>query len=105
MSIPTTSPASLTLQELHARVKNLDSEVLLLRSQLEEQSWRMAQLVLENTALKSEVGAHGSAAPAPRRPKRTASAIVSREELEYALSMGRGASRPQRTNTSIPKPD
>jgi len=94
MSSPSAPLPSLTASELHARVQRLDSDILLLRAQLEEQSWRMAQLVLENAALKSELGGGVSANGAPRRAKRNPSAIVSREELEYALSMGRGAASP-----------
>ena len=94
MSNPSASPLTLTVPELQARVQSLDSEILLLRAQLEEQSWRMAQLVLENAALKSDAGVGLLAHAQPRTPKRNTSAVVSREELEYALSMGRGALTP-----------
>jgi hypothetical protein len=94
MSNTSASPLTLTAPELQARVQSLDSEILLLRAQLEEQSWRMAQLVLENTALKADMGATLPANTQPRKFKRNPSAIVSREELEYALSMGRGHANP-----------
>ncbi len=94
MSTTSAPSATLTASELHARVQSLDGEILLLRAQLEEQSWRMAQLVLENAALKSELGGGLPANGAPRRARRNPSAIVSNEELEYALRMGRGAASP-----------
>ena len=94
MSSPSASPTAQTVSELQARLQSLDSEIVLLRAQLEEQSWRMAQLVLENAALKSEAGVGLSTGAAPRRVTRTTSAIVSREEMEYALSMGRSQSTP-----------
>lgn len=94
MSSSSASPPALTASELHARLQSLDSEILLLRTQLEEQSWRMAQLVLENAALKSEAGVGLPGAAAQRKPRRTTSAIVSREEMEYAISMGRSPAPP-----------
>lgn len=92
MSSSPASHSALTISELQARLQSLDSEIVLLRAQLEEQSWRMAQLVLENAALKSEAGVGLPAGATPRKVKRTTSAIVSREEMEYALSMGRSQS-------------
>lgn len=89
MSIPSAPPLSLTEAELRARAASLDGEIKLLRAQLEEQSWRMAQLVLENAALKSELGANAVANPAPRKTGRNPYAVVSREEMEFALKMGR----------------
>ena len=88
------SSASSPMDELHERLHSLDSEVALLRTQLEEQSWRMAQLVLENAALKAQLGAGSAANETPRRVTRNRAAIVSREEVEFALSMGRGAALP-----------
>lgn len=92
MSISSGSPLAATVNELHTRIQNLDNEILMLRSQLEQQSWRMAQLVLENTALKNELGADATAKDAPRPVKRNRAAVVSSEEMEFALSMGRGLS-------------
>jgi len=89
MSIPSQPPLSLTEAELRLRVAGLDSEIRLLRAQLEEQSWRMAQLVLENAALKNELGANALANPAPRKTGRNPYAVISREEMEFALKMGR----------------
>ena len=94
MSNTSASHLTLTAPELQARVQSLDSEILLLRAQLEEQSWRMAQLVLENAALKADAVATTPANTLPRKPKRNPAAIVSREEVEYALSMGRGPANP-----------
>ena len=94
MSSPSASHSTLTVSELQARLHSLDSEIVLLRAQLEEQSWRMAQLVLENAALKSDAGVGLPTGAAPRKAKRTTSAIVSREEMEYALSMGRSQPNP-----------
>jgi len=75
-----------TLDELQARVRSLESELDLLRSKLEEQTWRMAELVQENASLKSDAGAGPGAAP--RRGPRTRQSIISREEMEFVLSMG-----------------
>ncbi len=94
MHNPSAPPVSVTEVELRARVDALNSEVQLLRTQLEEQSWRMAQLVLENAALKSELGPHAPTQPAPRRAGRNPYAVVSREEMEYALKMGRADAAP-----------
>ena len=81
-----------TLEELQARLRDLESEVQLLRASLEEQTWRMAQLVQENAALKSESGAAPPSNVGPRRAARSR-AVLTREELEFALRMGRpGAS-------------
>ena len=89
MNTPSALPVSVTEAELRVRVDALNSEIHLLRTQLEEQSWRMAQLVLENAALKTELGPHAPTQNAPRRVGRNPYAVVSREELEYALKMGR----------------
>ena len=98
MSISSGSPLSPTVNELETRVRELDNELQMLRTQLEQQSWRMAQLVLENTALKAELGkdpaAREAAREAARKANRNRASLVTREEMEYALSMGRGLSRP-----------
>lgn len=94
MSISSGSPLSPMVNELQSRIQDLDNEVLMLRSQLEQQSWRMAQLVLENTALKAELGSDPAVRDAARIASRNRAAVVTREEMEFALSMGRGLSRP-----------
>ena len=102
MSISSGSPLSPPLTELEKRIQDLDNEVLMLRSELEQQSWRMAQLVLENTALKAELGkdpaareaAREAARQAARKANRNRASLISREEMEYALTMGRGLSSP-----------
>jgi hypothetical protein len=78
-------------------VEELESEILALRDQLEGQCWRMAELVRENTARKTELGANGVSQPGQRRGSRSRAAIVSKEEMEFALSMGRSAAVPPRS--------
>ena len=97
MGIPSASPLSPTASELQRRVEELESEILALRDQLEGQSWRMAELVLENTALKTELGANGVSQPGQRRGARSGAAIISKEEMEFAISMGRAAAAPPRS--------
>lgn len=98
MSISSGTPLSPTVNELQTRIQILDDELQMLRSQLEQQSWRMAQLVLENTSLKAELGkdpaAREAAREAARKASRNRASLITREEMEYALSMGRGLSRP-----------
>jgi len=92
------SPQSPIANDLRRRVQDLENELQTLRSELEQQIWRMAQLVLENSALKTEVGkdpvAREAAREAARKASRNRAALVTREEMEYALTMGRGLSRP-----------
>lgn len=95
-------PPPAAVAELEKRVKELNDEILSLRAELEQQSWRMAQLVLENTALKTEIGknpvareaAREAARDAARKATRNRASLISREEMEYALTMGRGLARP-----------
>ena len=98
MSSFSESPQSPAADDLRRRVLELENELLTLRSELEQQSWRMAQLVLENASLKTELAndpvAREAAREAARKANRNRAALVTHEEREYALTMGRGLSRP-----------
>jgi hypothetical protein len=98
MSISSRPPQPLAENELRRRVQDLENEMLMLRSEFEQQSRRMAQLVLENTALKTELGkdpaAREASREAARKANRNRASLVTREEMEYALTMGRGLARP-----------
>ena len=98
MSISSGQPQTPVDQELQRRIHDLENEVQMLRLEFEAQSRRMAQLVLENSALKMELGkdpaARESAREAARKANRNRASLVTREEMEYALTMGRGMARP-----------
>ena len=93
MGLVPASPAPPTVKHLEARVRSLDTENQQLRSRLEEQSRRMAQMVEENDSLKSQLTSAGM--PDADQPKgRRGSGVLSSEEMDFALSMARNTANP-----------
>ena len=94
MGLVPASPAPPTVKHLEARVRSLDTENQQLRSRLEEQSRRMAQMVEENDSLKTQLNSAGMADPDQPKGSRRGSGVLSNEEMDFALSMARNAANP-----------
>ena len=94
MGLVPASPPPATVKNLEARLRSLDVENQQLRSRLEEQSQRMAQMAEENDTLKSKL--NNSAMVDLDQPKgqRRGSGVLSNEEMDFALSMARNTASP-----------
>ena len=87
-------PASPTVKNLEARLRILDVENQQLRSRLEEQSQRMAQMAEENDSLRTRLIGAGMSDPDQPKGSRRGSGVLSNEEMDFALSMARNAASP-----------
>ena len=94
MGLVPASPAPPTLKHLEARVRSLDTENQLLRSRLEEQNQRMAQMLEENDSLKTQLSSAGMSDPDQPKGSRRGSGVLSNEEMDFALSMARNSANP-----------
>lgn len=76
-------------------MRSLDFENQQLRSRLEEQSQRLAQLAQENDSLKTKLVTADLADPDQAKGARRGSGVLSTEEMDFALSMARNTTRPR----------
>jgi septal ring factor EnvC (AmiA/AmiB activator) len=94
MSAVPASPSSPRVKRLEARLRSLDFENQQLRSRLEEQSQRLAQLTQENDSLKTKLVSADLADPDQAKAARRGSGVLSNEEMDFALSMARNTASP-----------
>lgn len=94
MGLVPASPPPATVKHLEARLRSLDFENQQLRSRLEEQSQRMAQMAEENVTLKSKLNNLDLVDIDQPKGQRRGSGVLSNEEMDFALSMARNTASP-----------
>ena len=95
MSAVPASPNPPTVKHLEARLRSLDFENQQLRSRLEEQTQRLAQLAQENDSLKTKLVTADLSDPDQTKGARRGSGVLSNEEMDFALSMARNTASPR----------
>ena len=91
--VPASKPPA-TVTNLEARLRSLDFENQQLRSRLQEQSQRMAQMAEENDTLKSKLNNSGMMDLDQPKGQRRGPGVLSSEEMDFALSMARNNPSP-----------